>query len=98
MAGPLLERRLKMLSRRLAQLREDLSLADEQLAHFAEESDDARIRALVSETPLSDHEHREAERSTFAMSRHRDDLVEKIARVEAEQDALLDKLSTRRRS
>jgi hypothetical protein len=98
MAGPLLERRLKMISRRLARLREDLSLADEQLAHFAEESDDARIRALVSETPLADHEHREAERSTTAMARHRDDLVEKIARVEAEQDALLDKLSSRRRS
>jgi hypothetical protein len=32
------------------------------------------------------------------MARHRDDLVEKIARVEAEQDALLDKLSGRRRS
>jgi hypothetical protein len=98
MPAPLLERRLKMVSRRLSQLRADLSLADEQLAHFVEESDDARIRALVSETPLSEHEHREAERSTTAMARHRDDLVDRIARLEAEQDALLDKLSSRRRS
>jgi hypothetical protein len=98
MAAPLLERRLKMISRRLSQLRVDLSLANEQLAHFAEESDDARLRALVSETPLSEHEHREAERSTTAMARHRDDLVERITRLEAEQDAVLDKLSSRRRS
>ncbi len=98
MAGPLLERRLKMVSRRLTQLRADLSLADEQLAHFADESDDTRLRALMSETPQSEHEHREAERSTTAMARHRDDLVERIAKLEAEQDALLDKMSSRRRS
>ena len=87
-----------MVSRRLTQLRADLSLADEQLAHFAEESDDTRLRALMSETPLSEHEHREAERSTTAMARHRDDLVERIAKLEAEQDALLDKMSSKRRS
>lgn len=96
MPTPLLERRLKMLSRRLAQLRADLALADEQLAHFADESDDARLRALVSETPLAEHEHREAERHSSAFARHRDDLVERIVKLEAEQDALLDKLSARR--
>ncbi|MCC6225681.1 MAG: hypothetical protein IT195_04675 [Microthrixaceae bacterium] len=98
MPAPLLERRLKMLSRRLGQLRADLALADEQLAHFADESDDARLRALVSETPLAEHEHREAERHSSAMARHRDDLVELIAKLESEQDALLDKLTSRRRS
>lgn len=87
-----------MLSRRLGQLRADLALADEQLAHFADESDDARLRALVSETPLAEHEHREAERHSSAMARHRDDLVELIAKLESEQDALLDKLTSRRRS
>jgi hypothetical protein len=98
MAAPLLERRLKMMSRRIAQMRADLAVADEQLAQFSDESDDARIRALVSETPLADHEHREAERFSSAMARHRNDLVEGIAKLEAEQDALLDKLSSRRRS
>lgn len=87
-----------MISRRLAQLRADLALADEQLAHFADESDDARLRALVSETPLAEHDHREAERHSSAMARHRDDLVELIAKLESEQDALLDKLTSRRRS
>jgi len=32
------------------------------------------------------------------MARHRDDLVELIAKLESEQDALLDKLTSRRRS
>jgi len=96
MPAPLLERRLKMLGRRLSQLRADLALANEQLAHFVDESDDARLRALVSETPLAEHEHREAERHSSAFARHRDDLAERIARLEAEQDALLDKLAARR--
>ena len=41
-------------------------MADEQLAHLADEADDARLRALVSETPLAEHEHREAERHADA--------------------------------
>ena len=93
----LLERRLRVIDRRLASLREELTLADEQLAHLADLTDDSRIRAMVSETPLADVEHREAERTSSAMARHRIDLVESIERLEREQDDLLDKLSARRR-
>lgn len=93
----LLERRLRVIGRRLASLREELTLADEQLAHLADLTDDSRIRAMVSETPLADVEHREAERTSSAMARHRIDLVESIQRLEREQDDLLDKLSARRR-
>jgi hypothetical protein len=50
----------------------------------------------VSETPLSDQDHREAERTTSAMMRHRTDLQAEIARLEAEQDDLLDRMSERR--
>lgn len=88
----LVERRLRMVGRRLRRLRQELSIADEQLAHFADLSDDSRIRSLVSETPLADQEHREAERTTSAMARHRADLVEHITRLEREQDDLLDRL------
>ncbi len=88
----LVERRLRMVGRRLGSLRQELAIADEQLAHFADISDDSRIRSLVSETPLADHEHREAERTTAAMARHRADLVEQITRLEREQDDLLDRL------
>jgi len=93
----LLERRLRVIGRRLASLREELTLADEQLAHLADLTDDSRIRAMVSETPLADVEHREAERTSSAMARHRIDLIESIQRLEREQDDLLDKLSARRR-
>jgi hypothetical protein len=50
---------------------------------------------LVSETPLADVEHRDAERTSSAMARHRAELVDRIARLEAEQDALLDQFSAR---
>jgi len=46
----------------------------------------------VSETPLADQEHRDAERTTAAMARHRAELVEQIDRLEREQDDLLDRL------
>lgn len=85
-----------MVGRRLVSLREELRLADEQLAFLADITDDSRIRAMVSETPLADEEHRTAERTSSAMARHRVDLIESIRRLEAEQDDLLDKLSARR--
>ena len=70
----------------------ELSVAAEQLAHLEDEADDARMRALVSETPLAEQDKREAQRHAAAMRRHRDDLLEEIRRLEASQDALLDRL------
>jgi hypothetical protein len=81
----------------LASLRQELTITDEQLGHLADITDDSRIRAMVSETPLADEEHRDAERTSSAMARHRVDLVASIARLEAEQDELLDRLSAKRR-
>jgi hypothetical protein len=69
-----------------------LAVAEEQLAHLAEEADEARLRALVSETPLAGQEHREAERHAEAMRRHRDDLAAEVRKLEASQDSLLDRL------
>ena len=46
----------------------------------------------MSETPLADHEHREAQRHADAMARQRADVVATIARLEADQDSLLDRL------
>ena len=56
------ERRLTEVGRRIRELREELRVADEQLVHLADAADDARLRSLVSETPVSDREHREAAR------------------------------------
>lgn len=86
------ERRLRVLARRLTKLRGELAVADEQLAHLSDIADDTRIRSLVSETPLADVEHRDAERTSTAMARHREELAAQIARLEAEQDELLDQM------
>jgi hypothetical protein len=88
-----IERQLVETSERLKQLRSELSVADEQLAALAEEAEDARLRALVSETPLAEREHREAEKHAAAMARHRDEVAEAIAMLERTQDDLLDRLT-----
>lgn len=76
----------------MRQLRDDLRISEEQLAHLAEAADDARLRSLVSETPLADREHHDAQRHADAMQRHRADLLEGIAGLEKTQDELLDRL------
>ena len=92
MSRSLVERRLSELSARLRQLRDDLRISEEQLAHLVEAADDARLRSLVSETPLADREHHDAQRHADAMQRHRADLLEGIAGLERTQDELLDRL------
>lgn len=92
MSRSLIERRLVDVTERLKQLRVDLTVHDEQLAHFAGEADEARLRSLVSETPLAEREHREAARHAAAIERGRSELVGEIARLEATQDELLDQL------
>lgn len=92
MSRSLVERRLAEVSTRLKQLREDLAVSDEQLAHLADAADDARLRSLVSETPLADREHHDAQRHAEAMQRHRAELLAGIARLEQTQDDLLDRL------
>lgn len=92
-----IERRLRSTSRRLTQLRSDLAVAEEHLAHFVDDADDAQIRSLVSETPQASDEHTEASRHAARMRRHRDELRESIASLERQQDELLDRLSARNR-
>ncbi len=91
MGRTLIERRLRDVSDRLKSVRRDLAVAEEQLTHFAGEADEARLRALVSETPLAGQEHREAGRHADAMRRSRDTLAAELQRLEATQDELLDR-------
>ena len=92
MARWLVEKRLFQAAERLKQLRAELKVADEQLVFLNEAADEARLRALVSETPLADREHREAQKHAEAMSRHRAQLASTILEVERAQDELLDRL------
>jgi hypothetical protein len=93
MSKSTVERRLAQVAGRLRQLREELEVSAEQLTHLADAADDARLRSLVSETPLADRDHRRAERHAAAMRTHRAKVLDEIARLERDQDELLDRLS-----
>ena len=88
----LVEKRLFQAAERLKQLRAELKVVDEQLVFLNEAADEARLRALVSETPLADREHREAQKHAEAMTRHREQLASTILELERSQDELLDRL------
>jgi hypothetical protein len=93
MARSILQRRLVDVSDRLKRLRAERSVTEEQLVFLEDEAEEARLRALVAETPLTDAEARDARRHADALARHRDALVLSIAELEREQDALLDRMS-----
>ena len=88
----LLERRIRDVHARLVRAREDLAVLDEQLAVVLESAEEARVRSLVSETPLAARESHEAQRHAEAMGGARDSLASQVKRLEAELDELLDKL------
>jgi recombinational DNA repair ATPase RecF len=91
------ERRLIEVNQRLQRAREELSVLDQQFVSFADEVDETRVRALVSDSPLEQKQYREAERHAEAMRRTRATLAQTIAHLERDQDELLDRLVTESR-
>ena len=94
MSRTLLQRRLIDVSDRLKRLRAELAVTDEQCAFFEAEAEDARLRALVSETPLADAEAREVappRRRAGPPPRFAAALDRRARR--REQDALLDRMA-----
>jgi predicted metallo-beta-lactamase superfamily hydrolase len=89
----ILQRRLIDVSERLKRQRAELAVVEEQLAFFQELADDARMRALVAETPLGDVEAREAQRHLDAQASQRDVVLRSIAELVGEQDSLLDRMA-----
>jgi hypothetical protein len=89
----MIERRLRQVATRLRETRAELAIVDEQLGQFTDDEQDAALRALVSETPFAEVEHREARGHADAMRRHRDRLADTIAELERRQDELLDQLA-----
>jgi hypothetical protein len=85
-------RRLTDVHQRLVKAREELAVVEEQLLVFDETADEARIRSLVSETPLANHDLSEARRHADAMRRGRDDVRARVVELERAQDELLAKL------
>jgi hypothetical protein len=93
MTRTLLQRRLIDVSDRLKRLRSEFGVAEEQCAFLEAEAEDARLRSLVSETPLAEAEAHEMRRHADAQGRQRDALRRSIAELEREQDALLDRMA-----
>jgi chromosome segregation ATPase len=87
-----LEGRLTDVSRRLKRARAELAVLDEQLTALSDTADEARLRALVSETPIANREYHEAQRHADAMERSRRAVVTSITELEKAQDELLDRL------
>jgi len=90
-----IERRLADVGKRLKALRTDLAVAEQALMQVDYEADDARLRSLVSETPVAQKEHEQARRQVDVTRRNRDELKAEIAKLEARQDELLDEYNAR---
>ena len=88
----MIERKLRENSDELKRAQEELRIAVEQLEHFDDDAEEARLRSMVSETPLATQEYREASRHADKMRRHHDELNERIVSLEARQNALLDEM------
>ena len=87
-----LSKRLSDARDELVRARESLRILDEQVAYLQEVADDLETRALVSETPLADRDHREADQDLRRLRRHRDEVAATVAALVSEQDELLDRL------
>lgn len=87
-----IERRLAALSERLGALRDEVAVCNAQLDQVADEADDARLRALVSDRPMERSVGRDAQRAADTLRRRRDRVAAKIVELESRQDELLDQL------
>jgi hypothetical protein len=88
-----IERKLRQVGTRLRAVRDELRIADEQLAQLRDEADEMSLRAMVAETSHAGIEARHAQGHAEAMARHRAHLVATIDELERTQDRLLDALT-----
>src|ERR1039457_3231964 len=96
MQRALLERRIRDVHSRLVRAREELAVLNEQLEVVLESADEARVRSLVSKTPLAAHEHSEAKRHADAMVKARAAQASTVMELERRQDDLLASVGTGR--
>ena len=88
-----IERRLLDLSERIKKTNTELGVAEDQLAFLDEAAEDARLRAIVAETPLEVAAANDAQRHADALRRQRDALHRTLGQLRTEQDELLDRLT-----
>ena len=88
-----IERRLLDISARIKKAAAELTVTEEQLSFLDEEAEDARLRAIVAETPMEVATANEAARHADALRRHRDALLRSVGELRTEQDELLDRMT-----
>ena len=86
------EKTLAQIGDRLARMREELSIVEEQLLFQIDVADEAHVRALLSETPLADREYRMARDDLHRLEVERKRLHGQIADIRSEQNRLLDQM------
>jgi hypothetical protein len=84
--------RLRALSAEIHGLQTEVGILEEQIAFQTEVADDARIRAVVSETPLADREAREADGDLARLVRLRQETLQRLQTLRDDQDSLLERL------
>ena len=90
MVGPRTHKRhLEDVQRRLMAARESLAVLEEQVAVWNEALDDARIRSLVSETPLVTAEYNELSKHVVAANAEMIRRSNEVQSLTAERDRLL---------
>ena len=92
MSRVMIERKLFDVAQRLKRAREQLAVIEEQLSVMADAAEEARIRSLVSETPLANREYADAQRHADAMERSRRSVAADVDELQRAQDELLDRL------
>lgn len=95
MRRSLVERSLRDVHGRLVRARQELAVLDEQLLALNDAADDARLRALVAETPVAGHDYSDAQRTADATAKARQALAVAIGELEHRQDELLLRLGDR---
>lgn len=89
MGARLLKRRLEDIQRRLMAARESLGVLEEQVMVWNDALEDARIRSLVSETPLQQQEYNELSRHVAAANAEMQRRSQEVRSLIDERDELL---------
>jgi len=84
--------RMRALTSEIDTLHTEVRILDEQIAFQSEVADDARLRAVVSETPLAERESRTAGDDLGRLMRVRQVALDRIADLRAEQDRILESM------
>jgi hypothetical protein len=84
--------RLRALSAEIAELQTEIRILDEQIEFQSSVTEDARIRALVSETPLADREAQVADGDLARIIRSKEEAMKRLEQLRAEQDGLLERM------